>query len=169
VAVSTTIKVAGVKDAINQLRKIDPELQNQFKRDAKAIAQPAIDAAKAAYSVLENNQHPYALSGMGRNWQQGGRKLFPFKLNKAINGVVMKFDTRRNAVGVISIMQKDIATAVFETAGRVNTNKLGAALGFVGRDQTRILKPAIEKNIEKVELEIEKIVKAAMRTVQKAL
>ena len=166
---SAKIEVAGVKDAINQLRKIDPELQNQFKRDAKAIAQPAIDAGKAAYSVLDDQEHPFALSGMSRKWTQDGRKLFPFKLSRAKNGVVMKFDTRRNAVGVISIMQKDVATAVFETAGRVTSNKLGRQLGFVNSDQTRILKPAIEKDIAKVEREIEKIVKTAMRTVQKGL
>jgi hypothetical protein len=37
----------------------------------------------------------------------------------------MRFDTRRNAVGVILIEQKDPAAAIFETAGRANSNKLG--------------------------------------------
>jgi hypothetical protein len=37
----------------------------------------------------------------------------------------MRFDTRRNAVGVILIEQKDPAAAIFETAGRANANKLG--------------------------------------------
>lgn len=168
-AVSTTIQMAGVKDTINALRKIDPELQKQFKADVTAIAKPAIDAGKAAYAPLSNDSHPYALSGMARKWSQGGRKIFPFKLDRAINGVVMKFDTRKKAVGVIMILQKDVATAVWETAGRKNTNKLGRSLGFVGSDTTRILKPAIEKDIGKVEKEIEKVVKEAMRTVQREL
>jgi hypothetical protein len=35
----------------------------------------------------------------------------------------MKFDTRRNAVGVILIIQKDQAAAIFETAGeRIQTS-----------------------------------------------
>ena len=167
--VQTTIKVAGVKDAINGLKKLDPELQKEFKTKATEIAQPAIDAGKAAYEPLENEQHPYALSGMSRSWTSNGRKIFPFKLDKAIKGVQMKFDTRRKAVGVIMILQKDVATAVWETAGRRNTNKLGASLGFVAKDQTRILKPAIEKDIAKVEREIEKITKDAIRTVQRGI
>ena len=52
--VSTTIQVAGVKDAINNLKKLDPELQKEFKAKATEIAQPAIDAGKAAYAPLEN-------------------------------------------------------------------------------------------------------------------
>ena len=168
--VSTTIKVAGVKDAINGLKKLDPELQKEFKTQATAIAQPAIDAGKKAYEPLENDAHPYALSGMSRRWtDEKGRKIFPFKLDKAIKGVQMKFDTRRKAVGVIMILQKDVATAVWETAGRRNTNKLGASLGFVASDQTRILKPAIEKDIAKVEKQIEKIVIDAIRTVERGI
>ena len=41
------ISVVGVKDTINKLRKLDPEVQKQFKVDATAIAQPALNAAKA--------------------------------------------------------------------------------------------------------------------------
>jgi hypothetical protein len=68
------------------------------------------------------------LSGMQYKWTQRNRKLFPFTVAKAVNGVRMRFDTRRNAVGVILIEQKDPAAAIFETAGRANSNKLGSAL-----------------------------------------
>jgi hypothetical protein len=44
-------------------------------------------------------------------------KYFPFTVSKAVKGVRMRFDTRRNAVGVILIEQKDPAAAIFETAG----------------------------------------------------
>ncbi len=167
--VSTTIQVAGVKDAINGLKKLDPELQKEFKEKATDIAQPAIDAGKKAYEPLSDQSHPYALSGMSRRWTSDGRKIFPFRLDRAIKGVQMKFDTRRKAVGVIMILQKDVATAVWETAGRRNTNKLGASLGFVANDETLILKPAIEKDIAKVERQIEKIVKDAIRTVERGI
>ena len=116
--VSTTIQVAGVKDAINNLKKLDPELQKEFKEKATDIAQPAIDAGKTAYEPLSDQSPPYALSGMSRRWTSDGRKIFPFRLDRAIKGVQMKFDTRRKAVGVIMILQKDVATAVWETAGR---------------------------------------------------
>ena len=166
---SMNIKVVGVKDAINGLKKIDPELQKEFKLQANEVAKPAIDAAKAAYQPLSDDSHPYALSGMSRNWIQNGRKIFPFKLDRAIKGVQLKFDTRKKAIGVIMILQKDVATAVWETAGRKQTNPLGKSLGFVARDQTRILKPAVEKSMPQVTKEMAGVVKDALRTVQRGI
>ena len=158
--VSTTIEIVGVKQAINDLRKIDPQLQKDFKADATAIAQPAINAGKAVYKELP-------LSGMKYKWTQRDRKLFPFTTAKAVSGVRMRFDTRRNAVGVILIEQKDPAAAIFETAGRANANKLGNALGFVGAGRTRLLGPAIYKARRGIEAEMEKMILKTIRTVQK--
>ena len=158
-AVSTTIGVVGVKDTINALRKIDPQLQKDFKADAIAIAQPAINAGKAVYKDLP-------LSGMKYKWTQRDRKLFPYTTAKAVNGVRMRFDTRRNAVGVILIEQKDPAAAIFETAGRANANKLGNALGFVGAGRTRLLGPAIYKARRGIETEMQKMIIKTIRTVQ---
>ena len=158
-AVSTTIGVVGVKNTINALRKIDPQLQKDFKADATAIAQPAINAGKAVYKDLP-------LSGMKYKWTQRDRKLFPYTTAKAVNGVRMKFDTRRNAVGVILIEQKDPAAAIFETAGRANANKLGNALGFVGAGRTRLLVPAIYKARRGIEAEMQKMIVKTIRTVQ---
>ena len=57
---STTIEIVGVKQTINSLRKIDPQLQKDFKADATAIAAPALKAAKAVYTQVP-------LSGMNIN------------------------------------------------------------------------------------------------------
>ena len=160
VPVSTTIEIVGVKQAINDLRKIDPQLQKDFKADATAIAQPAINAGKAVYTQVP-------LSGMKYKWTQRDRKLFPFTTAKAVSGVRMRFDTRRNAVGVILIEQKDPAAAIFETAGRANANKLGNALGFVGAGRTRLLGPAIYKARRGIETQMEKMILKTSRTVQK--
>jgi hypothetical protein len=156
---STTIGVVGVKQTINSLRKIDPQLQKDFKADAIAIAQPAIQAAKAVYRNVP-------LSGMQYKWAQNGRKIFPFVPSKAANGVKMRFDTRRNAVGVILIEQKDVAAAVFETAGRANSNKLGNALGFVSAGRTRLIGPAVYKARRGIEAEMTKMIAKTMRVVQ---
>ena len=158
--VSTTIEIVGVKQAINDLRKIDPQLQKDFKADATAIAQPAINAGKVVYKELP-------LSGMKYKWTQRDRKLFPFTTAKAVSGVRMRFDTRRNAVGVILIEQKDPAAAIFETAGRANANKLGNALGFVGAGRTRLIGPAIYKARRGIEAQMEKMILKTIRTVQK--
>ena len=159
---STTIEIVGVKQTINSLRKIDPQLQKDFKADATAIAQPAIQAGKAVYKELP-------LSGMRYNWVQRDRKLFPFTTAKAISGVRMRFDTRRNAVGVILIEQKDPAAAIFETAGRANSNRLGNALGFVSAGRTRLIGPAVYKARRGIEVEMEKMIVKTIREVQREI
>ena len=161
-SVSTTITVVGVKDTINGLRKIDPQLQKDFKAQATLIAQPAVQAGRDVYTTLP-------LSGMKYKWTQRDRKLFPFTVSKAANGVKMRFDTRRNAVGVILIEQKDPAAAIFETAGRANANRLSNSLGFVGPGRTRLIGPAVYKARRGVEKELKSAVMDAMRTVQREL
>ena len=158
------ISVVGVKDTINKLRKLDPELQKQFKVDATAIAQPAINAAKAVYTQVP-------LSGMSRDWKQkkDGRKIKGFDVAKAKNGVPMKFDTRRNAVGVILIIQKDQAAAIFETAGRKNTNSLSRNLDPVQAGRTRLIGPAVYRARRGIEAAMKSTIAAAARTVQRGI
>jgi hypothetical protein len=170
--VNTKIEIVGVKNAINGLRKIDPQLQKDFKNQATQIAQPAVDAAKNVYSKFSTK---LPLSGMKYKWQEQGRTRanFPFTVAKAVNGVKVRFDTRRNAVGVILIEQKDPAAAIFETAGRANANKLNTSLLFVNLPvspgRTRLIGPAVYKARRGIEAEMEKMIKDTIRTVQKEL
>jgi hypothetical protein len=164
---SMTVRVDGVKDTINQLGKIDKQLQKQFKADATKIAEPALEAGRDAYKRMQNDADPYALSGMSRNWTQDGRKIFPLKVSNSIKGVKMKFDTRRKAIGVILIIQKDVATAVFETAGRKKSNKLGNQLGSLDSGKTRLLQPAVDGSREKIETEMKQLIKDVTKTVQR--
>ena len=160
--VSTTVSVVGVKDTINALRKIDPQLQKDFRAQAIAIAQPAINAAQDSYTDVP-------LSGMAYKWSSRGRQLFPFSVAKAKSGVKLRIDTRRNAVGVILIEQKDPATAIFETAGRANANRLGDQLGFVGAGRTRLIGPAVYKARRGIEAEMQKMILDTARTVRQAM
>ena len=159
---SVTIQVVGVKDTINALKKIDPQLQKDFRIKANEIAQPAINAAKDVYTQVP-------LSGMAYKWSSRGRQVFPFKVDKTKSGVKLRIDTRRNAVGVILIEQKDPATAIFETAGRANENKLGNQLGFVGPGRTRLIGPAVYKARRGIETEMEKMILDTARTVRQAM
>ena len=160
--VNTTVSVVGVKETINALKKIDPQLQKDFRAQANEIAQPAINAAKDVYTQLP-------LSGMQYKWNSRGRQLFPFTVAKAKNGVKLRIDTRRNAVGVILIEQKDPATAIFETAGRANANRLGDQLGFVGAGRTRLIGPAVYKARRGVEEQMKKMILDTARTVRQAM
>ena len=161
-SVTTTIQVVGVKDTINALKKIDPQLQKDFRTQANEIAKPAINAAKDKYTELP-------LSGMKYKWDNRGRKVFPFTVAKAKSGVRLRIDTRRNAVGVILIEQKDPATAIFETAGRANANKLGDQLGFVGAGRTRLIGPAVYKARRGIENEMKKMILDTARTVSRSM
>jgi hypothetical protein len=106
---------------------------------------------------------------MKYNWSQRDRKLFPFTVSKAKNGVRMRFDTRRNAVGVILIEQKDPAAAIFETAGRANANRLSNNLEPVSAGRTRLIGPAVYRSRRKIETEMVRMIKDTMRVVQKEL
>jgi len=169
--VSTTVRIDGVKDTINQLGKIDKQLQKQFKADSTKIAEPALEAGRKSYARLANDSDPYALSGMSRNWKDKttGRKLFPLKVSNSIKGVSMKYDTRRKAIGVILIIQKDVATAVFETAGRRTANKLGNQLGPLESGKTRLLQPAVDGAKDGIEKELTQLIKDVTKTVQRGL
>ena len=159
---TTTIQVVGVKETINALKNIDPQLQKDFRTSATAIAQPAINAAKDVYTQVP-------LSGMAYKWASKGRQLFPFSVTKAKSGVKLRIDTRRNAVGVILIEQKDPATAIFETAGRANSNRLGDQLGFVGAGRTRLIGPAVYKARKGIEAEMKKMILETAQTVRRAM
>ena len=161
---SASIQVVGVKNTINQLNKLDKELAKEFKAKATEIAQPAINNAKNMYTQVP-------LSGMSRDWKQkkDGRKIKGFDVARAKAGVQMKFDTRRNAVGVILIIQKDQAAAIFETAGRANRNSLSDNLSPVQAGRTRLIGPAVYRARRGIESEMKHVIADASRTVQKGL
>ena len=166
--VSTTVEVVGLKQTINSLRKIDPQLQKDFKADATAIAQPAINAGKAAYTRVP-------ISNFANDWTQkkDGRRIKGFSVDKAQSGVKMRFDTRRNAVGVILIEQKDQGAAIFEVAGRKNSNRLDTSLRIAGypvsAGRTRLIGPAVYKARRGIEAEMLKMIKSTITTVQKEI
>ena len=161
---TASIQVVGVKNTINQLNKLDKELANEFKAQATQIAQPAINNAKNMYTQVP-------LSGMSRDWKQkkDGRKIKGFNVARAKAGVQMKFDTRRNAVGVILIIQKDQAAAIFETAGRANRNSLSNNLSPVQPGRTRLIGPAVYRARRGIESEMKHVIAVAARTVQRGI
>jgi hypothetical protein len=95
--------------------------------------------------------------------------LFPFTVAKAKRGVQLKIDTDRRATAIISIVQKDQAAAIFETAGRRNPNALENSLGQLSPGRTRIIGPAVYKARPLMEREMLDAIKKAMKRVQKEL
>jgi hypothetical protein len=159
---TASIEVAGLREAIRSLNKVEPGLRKQFVNQATSIAAPAIQEVQQGY------QRAY-LSGMARNWTQNGKKIFPFSVSKAISGVKLKVDASREATSLIYITQINVAAAVFEAAGRANQNRLGDSLGQLRSGTTRNLGPAVFRKRKDIEAEMLKASLDAIKLVQKEL
>lgn len=145
--VDTTMSVVGINEAIRSLNKIQPGLRKEFNNEARAIGAPAVNAVRSAYRFVP-------LSGMERKWAGpavNGRKVFPWNLDKARKGVDVVFNTDRRSTGTINIVQRDVGSAIFETAGRKTSNPLGNALGPVSPGRTRIIGPVVYSKINEIE------------------
>ena len=164
--VSPKIEIVGAKEAIRSLNKLEPGLRKQFAADATRIAQPAIGEAQNRYSQIG-----VPLSGMERNWtdSRSRRKLFPYSVSKALRGVNILLQGDRRVMSVILIEQRDVATAVWETAGRKTPNPLGTALGFIKPRTSRILGPATYSKRDQIEGKMRDAVIEVTRRVQKEL
>jgi len=159
---NTTIEVVGLKEAIRSLNKVEPGLRKEFVAQATAIAQPAIQEVQRGYTKVP-------LSGMARQWQQNGKKIFPFSVARAISGVKLKVDASREATSLIYITQTNVAAAVFEAAGRANPNSLGDSLGDIRPGTTRVLGPAVFRKRKEIEREMLRASMDAIKLVQKEL
>ena len=160
---NTTIEVTGLREAIRSLNKVEPGLRKQFVAQATQIAQPAIQEVQRGY------QREY-LSGMARNWTQGGSKKFPFNIAKAVSGVKLKVNASREATSLIYIQQMNAGAAIWESAGRANVNPLGTSLGNVPEpNHTRNLGPSVFRKRGQIEREMLKASLDAIKLVQKEL
>ena len=156
------IEVLGAKDTLKALNKIDKELRKQFNADAKAVAAPAIEEAQRNYVNMP-------LSGMARRWTTTGKQAFPYDRAKAVKGVQIKVDTSRKSSNAIAIQQKDPGTAIFESAGRKTSNRLGDSLGPLAPGRTRVLGPSVLRRRGQVEEQMKQLVLKASRRVQEEL
>ena len=164
--VETRFEVAGVADAIRQLNKIEPGLRKKFVAEVNDIAEPALSQARRAYRFVP-------ISGLERNWSGPavkGRKVAPLTIEKAQKGLKVKVDTGRKATSTIYIQQTDPGWAIFETAGRKTSNRLGSSLGPLESGRTRLfgrviysVSDEIQKKIAKHALDVVNAINANMR------
>lgn len=169
-----SVDMVDVKRVVSELRKIDPELQKEFRRQAADLAKPAIQAARDAYRMVP-------LSGLAEAWREkrSGRRIPPFSVGSAQSGVRFRLDTRRNAIGVINIEQRNQSAAIFEAAGRRNPNRLAASLDQVATERmwkqvpetpTRLFGPAVYKAARQgVTDALRRLILDASRTVEKSI
>jgi hypothetical protein len=153
---STTVTVVGVKDALRELGKIEPDLKKQIQKDVRTILKPVVDEAKRMMPQLP-------LSGFARTWKRG--VLFPYEQAAVQRSIGARFNTRKrgNALAVIAVVMKSPAGTIFDMAGRKGgktpqgaamIRSLNARFGKASRGMW----PAYEKNADQVNKAMEQVV-----------
>jgi hypothetical protein len=162
-----SVEVSGVKNAIKELRKIDPELRKQFNKDAKEVVRPVIEAAKANYPAT-------FLSGMSRAWTQGGKPKFPYSQSKAKSGVRLKVDTRGKAVSIINVVQNNPAAVIVDMAGKKGGKSRRGEVFIANLTEkagrpSRVMWPAFESNETQVQFAMVQLINSVMERVDKEI
>lgn len=161
------VEVSGVKSAIKELRKIDPELRKQFNKDAKEVVRPVVESAKANYPAV-------FLSGMSRAWTQGGKPKFPYSQSKAKSGVRLKVDTRGKAVSIINVAQNNPAAVIIDMAGQKGGDSrrgevfIANLTDKAGRP-SRVMWPAFERNETAVQTAMVQLINSVMERVDRQI
>ena len=157
---SSTVTVVGVKDAMRELQKIEPDLATRIKKDFKDIVKPVVGDARSQVVNLP-------LSGFRRNWKAG--KLLPWSQSAVSRSIIARYSNRRsgNSLAVFSVTMKSPAGTIFDIAGRKSANRLGAALDSLYGRASRLMWPTYERHANQVNKNmadlVEKITDAANR------
>jgi len=135
--VTISTEVFGIRDAVKELKKLEPALFKEFRKEAGTALKPIVLDAQATL----NNAGPAPLSGMARKWAPKGRQIFPYVQTKAVRGV--KVSLRPSKAAFLTVQQKDASGAIFDIAGRSSPNKFGEALNKYGK-ASRSMWPAAD-------------------------
>jgi hypothetical protein len=158
------VQIYGVKEAIKELRNIDPEYRKQLNRDAKEVAAPAVNDARSQYPAQ-------FLSGMKYQWAPRGKVKFPYDQSKAQRGVTIKVDTAKRNQGTIVIIQKDPAASIIDMAGKAG-GRGRRGMNFVNQmmrfgPPSRIMWPAYERNANEIEANMVVVIEQVMEQVNR--
>ena len=135
--VTISTEVCGIRDAVKELKKLEPALFKEFRKEAGTALKPIVLDAQATL----NSAGPAPLSGMARKWAPKGRQIFPYVQTKAVRGV--KVSLRPSKAAFLTVQQKDASGAIFDIAGRSSPNKFGEALNKYGK-ASRSMWPAAD-------------------------
>ena len=142
--VQITTEVIGIRDAVKTLKKLEPAVYKEFRKEAVTALKPITLDAQATL----NNAGPAPLSGMARKWAPNGRQIFPWSQTKAVRGV--KVSLRPSKSAFLTVQQKDGNGAIFDIAGRSTSNRFGEALTRRFGRASRTMWPAADANETKV-------------------
>ena len=166
-AVEANIEVAGIKDALKTLNRIDKSLRREITKDYKRITQNVVDDALQAIPLKE------PLSGWKRKWKvRSGAELLPW--GQFDQRVVSKINTKRVkeyagqnvnlATFVVRWENPDAALFDFLSSG-VMGSRLNAKFGA----PSRVMWKSWERNKDDVNARMTELVKRVMDATSKEL
>jgi methionine synthase II (cobalamin-independent) len=165
--VTANIEIAGIKDALKTLNKIDKSLRREITKDYKGIVQNVIDDAYQAIPLKE------PLSGMARVWapKPGTYQIFPWSNNNNIKAMIntkrVKEYAGQNvnlATFVVKWLNPDAGIFDFLDSG-VMGSRLNAKFGA----PSRVMWKAWERNKDDVNARMTDLVKRVMDKTSKEL
>lgn len=167
--VSANMEIVGLKEALQELNKIDKRYRRQVTKEFKEIADPVVSQAKNA------NVELMALKGFKRNWTtKSGYKMFPIDFQRleklVVTGVSGKkpkefMGQMRNA-SVFFIRWKSPQATLIEMASK---GSLGQNLSAKAGPRGRVLWKAWEQNETEVNRRVAALVTKVMDDVQKSM
>lgn len=157
-AVEANIQVAGIKDALKTLNKIDKSLRREITRDYKSIVQNVVDDAYQAIPLKE------PLSGWARKWAPKDYEIFPWSNNNQVKAMIntkrVKEYAGQNvnlATFVVKWLNPDAGLFDFLQSG-VMGSRLNAKFGT----PSRVMWKAWERNKDDVNARMTDLVKRVM-------
>ena len=168
-AVSSSIEVNGVADAIKILQRVNPELKKQTVKSMKAAAAPVEEAARR----LVPDVRP--LSGW-TSWKGG---FDPVKVRRAIKvafrGTKVRDSRDPNKIPLLTLRQKNAAGAIYDMAGRRSSGSTDAGRVFIreltnrGGPASRTMWPGAEAGMPAVVKQVEEAIDDMMVALNKEL
>lgn len=165
-SVDVSIPIYGVKEAIKELKEIDPALRRQLSKDYSKIVKPVIDEIK---NTLPKSA---PLSGMSRQWvTKSGYQMLPFQ-----DGYAQKVSARINTKNIREYggFKSNVGTFVIKYVGALgvvldmaSNGRLGAALTARLGNRSRYVYPAWERNQDSVNAAMADLVEQVMSQVNR--
>ena len=167
-SVDVSIPIYGIKEAIKELKEIDPALRRQLSKDYSKVMKPVVDEIK---NTLPKTA---PLSGFYRQWvtKSGYQMLpwtdnYPTKVSARINTRnIREFGGFKSNVGTFILKYQGALAVVIDMA---SNGRLGAALTARLGQRSRYVYPAWEKNQDSVNAAMADLVEDVMKEVNRRI
>jgi hypothetical protein len=166
-AVEANIEVAGIKDALKTLNRIDKSLRREITKDYKRLTQGVVDDAYQAIPLKE------PLSGWKRKWTvRSGAELLPWgqfdqKIVAKINTKKVKEYAGQNVnLATFVVRWENPDAALFDF---LSTGKMGKQLDIKFGQPSRVMWKSWQRNKDDVNERMTKLVKRVMDATSREL